>query len=77
MVSASDPENPKIIPVHALAEDDIVDTNGAGDAFAGGFMGALISGKTPEEAVEVGHKMGSMCVQLTGPQYKWPKVNVL
>jgi len=77
MVSASDPENPKIIPVHALAAEDIVDTNGAGDAFAGGFMGALISGKTPEEAVEVGHKMGSMCVQLTGPQYKWPKVTLL
>lgn len=54
---------PKIHPVHPLKDEEIVDTNGAGDAFAGGVLGALVAGKTLDEAVEVGHKMGAMCVQ--------------
>ncbi|KAI6133701.1 Ribokinase-like protein [Pisolithus croceorrhizus] len=28
-------------------------------------------------AVDAGHKMGAMCVQLVGPQFKWPKVQIL
>ncbi|KAL0567019.1 adenosine kinase [Marasmius crinis-equi] len=77
VVNAAEPDNAKTYPVYKLQTSDIVDTNGAGDAFAGGFVGALIAGKTIDEAVEAGHKMGSMCVQLVGPTYKWPKVQVL
>ncbi|KAK7040208.1 adenosine kinase [Paramarasmius palmivorus] len=77
LVSSAEPDAAKVFPVHALKDSEIVDTNGAGDAFAGGFMGAYVSGKSLDECVEAGHKMGSMCVQLVGPQYKWPKVNVL
>ncbi|CAG8734936.1 11975_t:CDS:2, partial [Acaulospora colombiana] len=36
-------------PVEKLRDDEIVDTNGAGDAFAGGFMGGLVLGKSLEE----------------------------
>ncbi|KAG6811464.1 hypothetical protein H0H92_007287 [Tricholoma furcatifolium] len=68
---------PKVFNVQPLADGQIVDTNGAGDAFAGGLLGALVSGKTLKEAVEVGHTMGAMCVQQVGPTYKWPKVKVL
>ncbi|KAG8954766.1 adenosine kinase [Tulasnella sp. 419] len=64
-------------PVQKLRDDEIVDTNGAGDAFAGGFMGAFVSGKSIPECVEVGHKLGAMCVGQVGPQLKWPKVKVL
>jgi adenosine kinase len=64
VVTANDIENAKIYPVHALSDSEIVDTNGAGDAFAGGFIGAYVTGKSLEECVEAGHKMGSMCVQL-------------
>lgn len=46
----------------ALSASQIVDTNGAGDAFAGGFYGGLVSGKNVDEAVEIGHKLGAMCV---------------
>jgi adenosine kinase len=60
-----------------LPEAAIVDTNGAGDAFAGGFLGAYVLGKTIDEAVEVGHRLGQMCVGQVGPQLKWPKENVL
>ncbi|GAA5834266.1 hypothetical protein JCM11251_000587 [Rhodosporidiobolus azoricus] len=69
--------NPKVYPVQALPKDAIVDTNGAGDAFAGGFLGARALGKSVDEAVEVGHKMGQMCVGCSGPTFKWPKQDVL
>ncbi|KAF8555108.1 Ribokinase-like protein [Imleria badia] len=73
-----DGTNPaKVYPVTPIASELIVDTNGAGDAFAGGFLGAYVAEKSLDESVEVGHKMGAMCVQLVGPQYKWPKVQVL
>lgn len=52
----------QVFPVTALKDDEIVDTNGAGDAFAGGFLGAYVSGKSLEECVLVGHKLGGMCV---------------
>lgn len=57
------PNHPRVFPVKALTNEEIVDTNGAGDAFAGGFLGALVAGKSLEESVEVGHAMGSMCVR--------------
>ncbi|EAU92415.1 adenosine kinase [Coprinopsis cinerea okayama7 len=77
VVTSDKPDEPKWYPVTKLSDEEIVDTNGAGDAFAGGFIGALVAGKTLDEAVEAGHKMGSMCVQQVGPQYKWPKVQIL
>jgi adenosine kinase len=52
----------KTFPVQALSDEEIVDTNGAGDAFAGGFLGAYVSGKKLEECVLVGHELGRMCV---------------
>ncbi|KAF8640762.1 hypothetical protein AX17_000412 [Amanita inopinata Kibby_2008] len=77
VVSSSHPDEPNVFPVNRLADSDIVDTNGAGDAFAGGFLGALILGKNIEECVDAGHKLGTMCVGQVGPQYKWPKVSVV
>jgi len=77
VVTSADAETPRIFPVDPLKEEDIVDTNGAGDAFAGGFMGALVAGKSLEDAVQSGHTMGAMSIQLVGPQYKWPKIEVL
>ena len=76
-VSSSDLENHKTYAVSPLKNEEIVDTNGAGDAFAGGFIGALAAGKPLNEAIEVGHTLGTMCVTQVGPQYKWPKVKVL
>ncbi|KAF8499248.1 Ribokinase-like protein [Russula emetica] len=77
LVSATDPDKPTTFPVDRLTDEQIVDTNGAGDAFAGGFLGALVAGKSVDKAVLAGHTMGAMCVQLVGPQYPWPKVAVL
>ncbi|KAG5653897.1 hypothetical protein H0H81_009489 [Sphagnurus paluster] len=77
LVTSADPENHKVFAVNPLKDDEIVDTNGAGDAFAGGFLGALVAGKSLDECVETGHILGAMCVGQVGPQYKWPKVKVL
>ncbi|KAI6031247.1 Ribokinase-like protein [Pisolithus microcarpus] len=73
LVSSAEPDNVKVYEVTPIPDSLIVDTNGAGDAFAGGFLGALVVGKDLDDCVGVGHKMGAMCVQLVGPQFKWPK----
>ncbi|KAF8167289.1 Ribokinase-like protein [Crassisporium funariophilum] len=77
VVSADNADTPKVYPVNVLTDDQIVDTNGAGDAFAGGFLGGLVAGKTLEESVLAGHALARACVQQIGPQYPWPKVNIL
>ena len=63
MVTSDKPDAPKTFPVESLAEAQIVDTNGAGDAFAGGFLGALISGETIDDCVLAGHALARACVQ--------------
>ena len=63
VVTSDKVDEPKIHAVHALDKADIVDTNGAGDAFAGGFLGAWVAGKSLDECVEAGHKLGAICVQ--------------
>lgn len=70
-------ENPKTYPVPKLSSEKIVDTNGAGDMFAGGFLGALALGKDLDEAIEVGHKLGQMCCGQIGPKLVFPKVQVI
>jgi len=75
LVSSTEPDSPIVYPVNKI--DNIVDTNGAGDAFAGGFLGAFVAGKSINECVEAGHKLGGLCVQKIGPQYPWPKVQIL
>jgi adenosine kinase len=63
-------------PVAKLEAEQIFDTNGAGDMFAGGFLGAYVSGKSVDESIEVGHTLGAMCVQQVGPTLKFPKVKI-
>ena len=77
VVLTADKAEATIYPVDALTDAEIVDTNGAGDAFAGGFLGGLVAGKTLEESVLAGHALARACVQQVGPQYPWPKINIL
>lgn len=69
--------NPKTYAVDKLDGSLIVDTNAAGDAFAGGFLAAHVLGRTLDECVEAGHKMARNCIQQVGPQFKWPKEQIL
>jgi ribokinase len=49
-----------------------VDTTGAGDAFVGVFAFALASGKSPEDAMNLGVKVASMSVTRKGAQSSYP-----
>ena len=63
LVTSDKPDSPKTFPVDILADSQIVDTNGAGDAFAGGFLGALVAGKSLDESILAGHALARACVQ--------------
>lgn len=57
----------KEYPVSAIEEDSICDTNGAGDAFAGGFCAGVVQGKSVEECVKMGHWLAKLSLQELGP----------
>lgn len=67
----------RTFPVKAIAKEEIVDTNGAGDAFAGGFIGALVAGKELDEAVDVGQWLASWSIRESGPAYVFPWLSLL
>jgi len=76
LVSSDRPE-PQIFPVEKVADAQIVDTNGAGDAFAGGVLAALVLGKDLTAAVLAGHALARASISQVGPQYPRPKLNIL
>jgi adenosine kinase len=56
-------------PVIPIAKEDIIDTNGAGDAFVGGFMSQLVQGKSIEECVRGGNWSANLIIQRGGCTY--------
>ncbi|KAF2757121.1 Ribokinase-like protein [Pseudovirgaria hyperparasitica] len=60
-------------PVHTIGKEQINDTNGAGDAFAGGFMAGLVQGKPFKEAMHMGQWLAKLSIQELGPSYPQPK----
>eukprot|EP00540_Astrosyne_radiata_P020754 CAMPEP_0116842744 /NCGR_PEP_ID=MMETSP0418-20121206/11690_1 /TAXON_ID=1158023 /ORGANISM="Astrosyne radiata, Strain 13vi08-1A" /LENGTH=341 /DNA_ID=CAMNT_0004473395 /DNA_START=30 /DNA_END=1055 /DNA_ORIENTATION=- len=54
--------------VDPLPDDKLVDTNGAGDAFVGGFLAELVQGKDIEECVKAGHWAARFVIQVSGTQ---------
>lgn len=73
IVAVGDVANNKVevhtVPVHVLAEKDIVDTNGAGDAFAGGFLAGLVEGKDLDTCVDMGQWLAKESIQQVGPSF--------
>lgn len=63
----------------AVSEDDIVDLNGAGDAFCGGLLAGLARGVSLEEAIQAGHNCAYHVILRSGatfpetPDFKWSK----
>ena len=53
-------------PVVPIPPDQIVDTNGAGDAFVGGFLAGLAQKETPAECVAQGHYAANVIIQSSG-----------
>lgn len=63
----------KVFAAPALPLEEVFDPTGAGDSFAGGFVGHLaksgdISFENMKQAVIVGSAMASFCVEKFGPQ---------
>ncbi|MGC3872174.1 sugar kinase [Halomonas sp. GXIMD04776] len=52
------------VPGFPVAE--VIDTVGAGDAFAVGVVSALLDGRSPQEAARRGNLIGSLAVQVLG-----------
>jgi len=55
--------------VAELKEDLIVDANGAGDAFAGGFLASYMLGKRLDDCMKAGHWAASQIIQTRGCQF--------
>jgi adenosine kinase len=53
-------------PVEALSRELLVDTNGAGDAFVGGFLSQLVLEKPMTECVRAGHFAARTIIQRSG-----------
>lgn len=53
-------------PVTRIPSEKLVDTNGAGDAFVGGFLSQLVCGKEVAECVRAGHYAAGVIVQQNG-----------
>ena len=56
-------------PVVPLAKEMLVDTNGAGDAFVGGFLAQLAQGKPMATCVDAGHFAARHIIQRPGCSY--------
>ncbi|XP_032868541.1 adenosine kinase isoform X1 [Amblyraja radiata] len=63
---AATAENVAAYPVLDIKQDDIVDTNGAGDAFVGGFLSQLLYDQPLEECIRAGHYAANVIIQRSG-----------
>jgi adenosine kinase len=56
----------KTYPVIKLPKEQLVDTNGAGDAFVGGYLAQLVAGKGVEECIRAGNFCANTIIQRSG-----------
>lgn len=63
----------KSFPIKEVAESEITDTNGAGDAFLGGFLAGVVKGEGLEKSVDLGQWLASLSIRELGPSYPFPK----
>ncbi|KAM8837548.1 adenosine kinase-like isoform 3-T3 [Spinachia spinachia] len=59
-------EEATMFPVLDIDQNDIVDTNGAGDAFVGGFLSALVQEQALEECIRAGHYSANVIIRRVG-----------
>ncbi|XP_078442172.1 adenosine kinase 2-like [Wolffia australiana] len=59
----------RLFPVILLPKEKLVDTNGAGDAFVGGFLSQLVLEKPIEECVRAGCYAANVIIQRSGCTY--------
>ena len=52
------------VPAEPVA--NVVDTTAAGDAFAGGYLGARLAGEAPSRAAAIGNQLAAQVIQVPG-----------
>jgi adenosine kinase len=62
-------ETVKEFPVPVIEEDKILDTNGAGDSFVGGFLSQLVQGKDLDKCVDCGIWVSELVIQQSGMNF--------
>jgi len=67
------------IPVPPVPSEEIVDVNGAGDSFVGGFLARYIQNRPLSECVAAGHYVAGVTIRTSGtvfrgkvPQFSYP-----
>ncbi|KAG1669505.1 hypothetical protein FOA52_015672 [Chlamydomonas sp. UWO 241] len=66
-----------LYPVIKVATEALVDTNGAGDAYVGGFLSQILVGKGVDEATRAGNYAANIVIQRSGcsfpakPAFTW------
>ncbi|KAF2148453.1 Ribokinase-like protein [Myriangium duriaei CBS 260.36] len=73
IVAIQGESKPQQFEVKPIAESEIVDTNGAGDAFAGGFVAGIVQGKDLHSSVDQGSWLAKLSLTQLGPAYPFPK----
>jgi adenosine kinase len=56
-------------PIMEIAADKVVDTNGAGDAYVGGFLSGLVKGQSVADCCKAGAYSAGVIVQRSGCTY--------
>ncbi|XP_043534863.1 adenosine kinase-like isoform X6 [Chiloscyllium plagiosum] len=59
-------DNVTTFPVIDIKQDEIVDTNGAGDAFVGGFLSQLVHDQPLEKCIQAGHYAANVIIRRSG-----------
>ncbi|KAL6809258.1 Ribokinase-like protein [Trichoderma sp. SZMC 28013] len=73
LVATQGEEEVKVFPVRPIDPALINDTNGAGDAFAGGLVAGIVQGESLEASVDKGQWLAKLSIQELGPSYPFPK----
>jgi len=68
-VVVADDGKVKTFPVILLPKEKLVDTNGAGDAFVGGFLSQLVQEKSIDECVRAACYAANVVIQRSGCTY--------
>lgn len=69
VVAVQGENDAKTFPVHKIDANEINDTTGAGDAFAGGFMAGVVKGEQLEKAIDMGSWLACLSLRELGPSY--------
>lgn len=67
IVAVQGEEKVREYAVHEIAKEEINDTTGAGDAFAGGLCAGIIEGRDLDECVDMGQWLARLSIKELGP----------